>query len=608
MTPPPDSDDGLRGIVRRAAGGARNAADNAFDATVGRVGHSVGEAALDATNATAQQVIEDLEPYLIEEAIPRIVAGITPYLTDEVVPEVLAGITDHLTTVTIPEVVDGVTGHLVESTVPEVVAGVTPRLVDDLLPRLLADLQPYLEQQLVPHIVDGLVPHLEQTIAPGLIDSLMPKLGEEVAPRLVDTLMPRIQTEIAPQLVDALMPKIRDQVAPDLLEALMPRIQTEIAPQLVDALMPKIRDQVAPDLLEALMPRIQTEIAPQLVDALMPKIRDQVAPDLLEALMPRIQTEIAPQLVDALMPKIRDQVAPDLLEALMPRIQTEIAPQLVDALMPKIRKEVVPQILDDIVDDPRIRDLIREQSQGLFLDAIEGFRGTLADVDSLVDRLGRRWLRRPPRPVPESAVQLVLADTSPDDTKPVRLAVEDLSKQRAAWRALPAPPAPPGRTFTYAGAVTRLLGLAIDIFVVGYLITVLFSTLGSFIDSLFDGSPPEWLNLTFLALAASVIPMYLGLCYWALGRSLGMGIVGIRVCTPDGRRPGFLRAIVRAWLGMIGMVFWIMTAFISLFDSKRRSLLDLLAHTEVRYSVPETQQRRHVRDAVQEQRAEAPQV
>jgi uncharacterized RDD family membrane protein YckC len=337
----------------------------------------------------------------------------------------------------------------------------------------------------------------------------------------------------------------------------------------------------------------------------MPKIRDQVAPDLLDALMPRIQTEIAPQLVDALMPKIRDQVAPDLLDALMPKIRDQVAPDLLDALMPKIRREVVPQVLDDIVDDPRIRDLIREQSQGLFLDALEGFRGSLADVDSLVDRVGRRLLRRPPRPVPESALQLVLADTSPDDTKPVRLAVEDLAKQRAAWRALPAPPTPPGRTFTYAGAVTRLLGLGIDLLVVGYLNAVLFSTLGSLINSLFGGSPPEWLTATLVATAAAVIPVYLGLCYWALGRSLGMGIVGIRVCTPDGRRPGFLRALARAWVGMIGLVFWLATGVVALFDAKRRSLLDRLAHTEVRYSVPETQQRRHVRDAVQEQREAA---
>ncbi|HQR78828.1 MAG TPA: RDD family protein [Actinomycetota bacterium] len=506
MTPSPDSDHGLRGVVRRAADGAREAADSAFDATVGRVGQSVGEAALEATNATAQQVIEDLEPYLIEEAIPRIVAGIMPYLTEDVVPEVLAGITDHLTTVTIPDVVDGVSGHLVEVTVPEVVAGVTPRLVEDLLPRLLTDLQPYLEQQLVPQIVDGLLPYLETAIAPRLIDSLMPKLADDVAPQLVNDLMPMITATVAPQLVDALMPKIRDQVAPDLLDALMPKIENEIAPQLVDSLMPKIRG------------------------------------------------------------------------------------------------EVVPLILDDIVDDPRVRDLIREQSQGLFLDALEGFRSALADLDSLVDGVGRRLLRRPARLEPETALQLVLADSSPEDTRPLRLAVEDLAKQRAAWRALPAPPAPPGRAFTYAGAITRLLGLAIDLFVVGYLSTVLFSTLASLIDSLFAGAPPQWLSATFVVLAAMVIPVYLGLCYWILGRSLGMGIVGIRVCTPDGRRPGLIRAMARGWLGMLGLGFWLATGVVVFFDSKRRGLLDRLAHTEVRYSVPETQQRRHVRDAVQEQR------
>jgi uncharacterized RDD family membrane protein YckC len=303
------------------------------------------------------------------------------------------------------------------------------------------------------------------------------------------------------------------------------------------------------------------------------------------------------------MPKIRDQVAPDLLDALMPRIETDIAPQLVDALMPKIRREVVPQILDDIVDDPRIRDLIREQSQGLFLDTLEGFRGTLADVDSLVDRVGRRLLRRPPRPKPETALQLVLADVSPDATKPLRLAIDDLAKQRATWRALPTPPPPPGREFTHAGAATRLLGLGIDIFVIGYLNTVLFSTLGGLVDSLFSGSPPTWIALTLVVLAASVIPTYSGLCAWAFGRTLGMGVVGVRVCTPDGRRPGFVRAMVRAWVGFFGLVIWLMTAVVSFFDSKRRSLLDLLFHTEVRYSVPETQQRRHVRDAVQQQRS-----
>ncbi|MEI2785856.1 MAG: hypothetical protein V9E82_09180, partial [Candidatus Nanopelagicales bacterium] len=77
-----------------------------------------------------------------------------------------------------------------------------------------------------------------------------------------------------------------------------------------------------------------------------------------------------------------------------------------------------------------------------------------------------------------------------EETTPVRLAFDDLAQQRAIWRSLPAPPAPPGRDFTYAGAATRLLGLGIDLLVVGYLNTVLFSTIGGLLDTLFDGSPP----------------------------------------------------------------------------------------------------------------------
>ena len=380
--------------MRRAVGGA-------LDATVGRVGHTVTEAAMDVTGATAQQVIEDLEPYLIQEAIPRIVDGLTPYLTDKVVPEVLEGITDHLVADTVPDIVDGVTAHLVAVTVPQVVDGVTPRLVADLLPKLLEDLRPYLEAELVPRIVEGLLPY--------------------------------IQEQVAPELIDGLMPKIRDEVAPQLIEALMPRIEEQIAPQLIDALMPRIRD------------------------------------------------DIAPQLVDALMPKITD----------------EVAPQLVDALMPKIRTEVVPLILDDIVDDPAVRDLIREQSQGLFLDAIEGFRGTLADADNLTERVVRKVFRRPPRPKPESGLQLVLAEESEEDTKPLRLAVEDLATQRALWRAMPVHPAPPGRSYMYAGAATRLLGVVIDLAGVGYITAQVLATTVSLLESLF-GELPQWLTAAAL--------------------------------------------------------------------------------------------------------------
>ena len=543
---PPDS--GLRSGMRRAVGGA-------LDATVGRVGHTVTEAAMEVTGATAQQVIEDLEPYLIQEAIPRIVDGLTPYLTDTVVPEVLEGITDHLVADTVPDIVDGVTAHLVAVTVPQVVDGVTPRLVADLLPKLLEDLRPYLEAELVPRIVEGLVPY--------------------------------IQDQVAPELIDGLMPKIRDEVAPQLIEALMPRIEEQIAPQLIDALMPKIRDEIAPDLIDALMPRIREEMAPQLVDALMPKITDEVAPQLVDSLMPRIRDEIAPQLVDSLMPKIQD----------------EVAPQLVDALLPKIRTEVVPLILDDIIDDPRVRDLIREQSQGLFLDALETVRENLADADVLVERFGRRLVRKPARPQPESAVTLMLDAAGDEDTTPARLTRENLAEQRHAWRAMPVPPAPPGREYAHAGAVTRLVAFALDTTLVAWLVSQGLSALVSLLDTIFDPAP-NWLIAGLTAIAASLVPIYLGVCWWLAGRSIGSMVVGTRVCTPDGRNPGLVRALVRAWLGVLGIVVWIISGVFSLFDPKRRSWLDHLTHTEVRYVVPLDQQRRYIREALQARQAE----
>lgn len=465
---PPDDRPSVSGAMRRAV-------DGALDATVGRVGHSVSEAAREATTATAHQIIEELEPYLIEEAVPRIVAGIQPYLTEQVVPEVMDGVSDHLAAVTVPRVVDGVTDHLVTVTVPRVVEGVSPRLTEAILPGILDDLRPYLEQTLVPAILD----------------------------------------------------------------------------------------------------------------AVLPRIRDDVAPDL----------------VDALMPKIRDEVAPDLVDALMPKIRDEVAPQLVEALLPQIRQEVVPQIMDDIVEDPRVRDLIREQSQGLLLDALEGFRATLANLDDLVDRIGRGLMRRPARPRPETAVDLVLSEEPQDSRRPIRMTMDELAAQRALWRTLPVPPAPAGRRFTYAGVVTRLLGLGLDLAVVGFVNAQVFNTLFNVLQSLF-GDLSSTATGILLLLAAATVPVYLGLCTWVFGRTLGMAVVGVRVCTPDGNRPHFVRAVLRGWLGLLALVIWLITGVVSFFDTKRRSLLDMLLHTEVRYSVPETQQRRHLRDAVLEQRQE----
>ena len=178
--------------------------------------------------------------------------------------------------------------------------------------------------------------------------------------------------------------------------------------------------------------------------------------------------------------------------------------------MPKIRTEVVPLILDDIVDDPRVRDLIREQSQGLFLDALESVRENLADADVLVERVGRRLLRRPPRPQPESAVSLMLDAAGDEDTTPARLTRENLRRaaQRLAGHAGPAGPARPGvrprRCRDPPGGLRRgrhRRGRGWSARGCPPLVNLL--------DSLFD-PVPQWLVAILTAIAASFVPIYLG--------------------------------------------------------------------------------------------------
>ncbi len=392
--------------------------------------------------------------------------------------------------------------------------------------------------------------------------------------------------------IDSAMGRVGQSVT-EVTGATAEQVLVEMEPFLVQEAIPRILDD--------LRPYLEAELVPAIVDALLPHLNDSVAPDLIDGLMPKITDEVAPQLVTSLMPMIEAKVAPQLVDALRPMIRDEIAPDLVDSLMPKIRTQVVPTILDDIVDDPAVRDLIREQSQGLFLDALEAFRKTLAGVDTTVERVGRGIVGRGARPLPDSALELVLVHHSPEETKPLRLAVEDLAAVRAEWRSLPVPPAPPGRSYSYGGAVTRVLALAIDLGTTGWVATQVLGTVVGLLESVF-GTLPGWLVASFSMLAASMVPVYLTLCYWAVGRTIGMGVTGLRVCTPDGRRPGFLRSALRAWLGMVLIIVWAVTGVTSFFDRKRRTVLDMLTHTEVRYSVPEKQQRRRIRDALQAER------
>jgi uncharacterized RDD family membrane protein YckC len=424
------------------------------------------------------------------------------------------------------------------------------------------------------------------------------------ARQVIEGLEPYLIEEAIPRIVDGITPYLTDRLVPEVLEGITGFLVAASVTDIVDGVTAHLVAVTVPEVVDGVTPRLVADLLPKLLEDLRPYLEAELVPRIVEGLVPYIEESVAPELVDALLPKIRDEVAPELIEALMPRIEQEIAPQLVDALLPKIRAEVVPLILDDIIEDPRVRDLIREQSQGLFLDGLESIRENLADADVLVERFGRHLLRRPARPEADSALTLMLDAAGDADTTPARLTRDNLAQQRSAWQAMPVPPAPPGREFAHAGAVTRLVAFALDVTLVGWLVGQGLSALISLLDAVFDPAP-GWLVVILTTIAASAIPVYLGVCWWLAGRTIGSWVVGTRVCTPDGRNPGLVRALVRAWAGVFGLLVWIVTGIFSLFDPKRRSWLDRLMNTEVRYRVPLDQQRRYIREAAHERQKAA---
>lgn len=288
------------------------------------------------------------------------------------------------------------------------------------------------------------------------------------------------------------------------------------------------------------------------VDDLEPYLVAETIPRVLDALAPQLADELVPEILERLRPYLEEELVPAVIDGLMPHLVEVTAPQIVDGLMPKIRAEIVPAILDDIVDDPRVRELIREQSQGLVLDAVESFRQVLARGDDLAERTARRLRRARPIDVVEAG-----------------------------------PHVPVGRRRAHAGLATRAMGLAIDIGLVAFLATqglaALLSVIGVIVDPV-----PTWLVVGSSAFAGLLMPAYLALSWWLAGRSLGGLVAGYGLVRSDGRRLGPFRALVRATAGLALAPLWVLGMLRSSVDPARRGWLDLVVGTRTPYRVHES--------------------
>jgi len=131
----------------------------------------------------------------------------------------------------------------------------------------------------------------------------------------------------------------------------------------------------------------------------------------------------------------------------------------------------------------------------------------------------------------------------------------------------------------YAGLATRAVAFVVDLVVAGVAFLAA-AALAALALSLI-GRPDEWVGAALLGtlwvLAAGT---YFVVCWSTVGQTPGLRVVGRRVVRGD-RPPGVGRSLVRFVVLVLGLVPFLVSMVLVLFDGRRRSLPDLVAGTIV---------------------------
>ncbi|HEY2948736.1 MAG TPA: RDD family protein [Micromonosporaceae bacterium] len=133
----------------------------------------------------------------------------------------------------------------------------------------------------------------------------------------------------------------------------------------------------------------------------------------------------------------------------------------------------------------------------------------------------------------------------------------------------------------YAGLVTRLLGLTVDV----GLLTVAGLAVSSLPGLAWQqvlGEPPGWLTGA-AGIVATLLPWLYFTATWTLtGRTAGALLVGVRTVRTDGRGLSVWRSAARALVGLLFAPVWLVGLVGTLTDGRRRAWHDRLFGTVVR--------------------------
>ena len=143
---------------------------------------------------------------------------------------------------------------------------------------------------------------------------------------------------------------------------------------------------------------------------------------------------------------------------------------------------------------------------------------------------------------------------------------------------------PPAPRETYAGLVSRLGGLVIDVLVL-IVATLAVAELPVLAwEQVVDpAGAPAWLS-TAANVAAALLPLvYFTSFWWLTGQTVGDLLTGVVVERIDGRRLSFPRAAARALGCLVLAPLWLVGLIAVLWDRHRMAWHDHVFRTRVRY-------------------------
>jgi uncharacterized RDD family membrane protein YckC len=141
---------------------------------------------------------------------------------------------------------------------------------------------------------------------------------------------------------------------------------------------------------------------------------------------------------------------------------------------------------------------------------------------------------------------------------------------------------PPHRA--YAGLVSRLAALVIDIAVLCLAVAAVRLLPPLAWEQIFQRPAPTWLTASSAAIAGLLPWAYFTASWWLANQTIGDLVIGIRVLRPDGGGLSLPHAAVRAAVGLLFAPLWMIGLLLVLWDPRRRAGHDYLLRTVVRYS------------------------